>query len=185
MTGRTGWYIAGAVKRWALTGCRKGAVNTALFDDPSLTTRLWPGPQPVRIVVDTELRLPQGLQLFDGSVSTLVFNYHRHTVGDQVPKGVGYYQVTPDVSLVQQLLHGLYQLKVQSLLVEGGAQLLQSFIDERSWDEARIITNEALTLGPGLPAPRLGGAVLMKTEQLKGDVIGYWRPQAKQNHESL
>jgi diaminohydroxyphosphoribosylaminopyrimidine deaminase/5-amino-6-(5-phosphoribosylamino)uracil reductase len=84
---------------------------------------------------------------------------------------VGYYQVTSDVSLVHQMMNGLYRLGVQSVMVEGGAQLLQSFIDEQMWDEARIISNESLAPDHGLPAPRLSGGQLLSTETLFSDTI--------------
>lgn len=141
--------------------------NTALFDDPELTTRLWPGPQPVRLVVDRNLRLPTSLKLFNGAVKTIVFNLHRH--GEK--GNLHWYQITGDVSLVHQVLNALYQLKIQSVLVEGGALLLQSFIDEGLWDEARIITNENLVLGPGLPAPVLKEYAVKSMERVGGDVV--------------
>ncbi|MBL7738089.1 MAG: bifunctional diaminohydroxyphosphoribosylaminopyrimidine deaminase/5-amino-6-(5-phosphoribosylamino)uracil reductase RibD, partial [Chitinophagaceae bacterium] len=92
--------------------------NTALHDDPELTTRLWPGHSPVRLVVDMSLRLPSFLHVFDKKVKTIVFNTVKHEEqGDLI-----YYQVTEDVSLVHQVVNALYQLKLQSVLVEGGAR---------------------------------------------------------------
>ncbi|HEY0041109.1 MAG TPA: dihydrofolate reductase family protein, partial [Flavisolibacter sp.] len=85
--------------------------------------------------------------------------------------GVQYYQITEDVSLVHQVLNGLYQSGIQSILVEGGAQLLQSFIDGNLWDEARVITNELLLIGQGLPAPTLQNAILVHSENLFSDRI--------------
>ena len=156
--------------------------NTALFDDPSLTTRLWPGMNPIRVVVDMNLRLPSTLKLFNGAIPTVVFNRHRHTLpfekisrDDFVSIGVAYYQVTEDTSLVHQMLNGLYQMGVQSILVEGGTQLLQSFLDESLWDEARVITNEQLLLGEGLPAPQLQGGTLVQEETLFSDRIHWFR----------
>ncbi|RYZ26831.1 MAG: bifunctional diaminohydroxyphosphoribosylaminopyrimidine deaminase/5-amino-6-(5-phosphoribosylamino)uracil reductase RibD [Chitinophagaceae bacterium] len=150
--------------------------NTALADDPQLGARLWPGKNPVRVVLDMNLRLPDTLQVFDGKIPTVIFNKYQHTLPfGQTPvgllEGVNYYQVTEDVSFVHQLLNGLYQLGVQSILVEGGAQLLQSFIDDDTWDEARVITNETLVIGNGLPAPDLGLANLVKSEQIFSDSI--------------
>lgn len=158
--------------------------NTALFDDPALTTRSWPGASPVRIVVDLSLRLPSSLQLFDGTVPTIVFNSRQHTLETDWAEalhsggrpGLAYYQVTEDVSLVQQVVHALYQLRVTSVLVEGGARLLQSFIDEGLWDEACIITNESLILGEGLPAPVLRGHRLAEQHMLEGDTITVYQP---------
>lgn len=142
--------------------------NTALFDDPELATRLWPGVNPIRIVIDMHLRLPKSLKLFDGIIPTLVFNLHRHTTpfekitADELKAmRVAYHQVTEDASLVHQMMNALYRMNIQSVLVEGGAHLLQSFIDEGVWDEAAVITNEKLEIGSGLPAP------ILKKHQLK------------------
>jgi len=130
--------------------------RTAHFDDPYLTSRLWPGPNPVRLVVDMELRLPPMLHLFDQQVKTIVFNKLRH----EERENLIYYQVTEDVELVHQVCNALYQMKIQSVLIEGGARLLQSFIDAGLWDEARVITNENLLIKTGIPAPQLlGGRV--------------------------
>lgn len=153
--------------------------NTALQDDPALTTRLWPGKNPVRIVVDLNLTLPPYLQLFDNTVSTIVFNTIRNTIEDfntdlNNSCKVWYYQVTNDVSIVQQVLHALYQLKIQSVIIEGGAKLIQSFIAENAWDEARVITNEQLYLPQGLKAPETGAARLTYSETILSDRIDYY-----------
>ena len=150
--------------------------NTAINDDPQLNTRLWPGKNPVRIVVDMARRLPSWLKVFDGTVPTIVFNKHEHSLpfeklSNYNLTGVHYYQVTEDVSLVHQMLNGLYHLGVQSILVEGGSQLLQSFIDEGLWDEARVITNEEQFIGTGLPAPRLLQAALTQSEKFLSDSL--------------
>lgn len=144
--------------------------NTALFDDPSLTTRLWNGPNPIRLVVDMKLRLPSSLQLFNKQVRTIVFNSLRH----EEQENLLYYQVTQDVNLVHQITHALYQLKIQSVLVEGGAQLLQSFIDEGMWDEIRVITNNEQVAPHGLPAPRMFTGQLQKQETLFSDTLHYF-----------
>jgi diaminohydroxyphosphoribosylaminopyrimidine deaminase/5-amino-6-(5-phosphoribosylamino)uracil reductase len=155
--------------------------NTALFDDPALTTRFWPGGNPVRVVVDMHLRLPKSLKMFDGNTPTIVFNLHHHnlpfekiSVVDLKNISVGYYQVTEDVSLVHQMMNALYRIGIQSVMIEGGAQLLQSFIDEGIWDEARVITNEELIIGSGLAAPELKKYQLSGIEHLDTDVIRYY-----------
>ena len=149
--------------------------NTALKDDPSLNTRLWPGKSPVRLVLDPELSLPAGLKLFDGSIPTIIFNYHQHSLlhlqEDWKENKVHFYQVTKDVSVPVQLSNALYQLGIQSVLVEGGARLLQSFIDDDLWDEARVITNEKLVIGQGLHSPVLKNVVIGNEWQIENDVI--------------
>lgn len=154
--------------------------NTALADNPSLTTRLWPGIHPIRLVLDLHNRLPQSLQVFDAAAPTIVFNLYRHTIENaahlRAAKGeVCYYQVSEDASLVHQIINALYQLQIQSVLVEGGARLLQSFIDEDLWDEARLITNEQLTAPLGLAAPVLQQYQLMHLEQLQSDTIRFYK----------
>ncbi|QEC54511.1 bifunctional diaminohydroxyphosphoribosylaminopyrimidine deaminase/5-amino-6-(5-phosphoribosylamino)uracil reductase RibD [Flavisolibacter ginsenosidimutans] len=154
--------------------------NTALNDDPQLNTRLWPGRNPVRIVVDMNLRLPRSLRLFDGTIPTIVFNKHQHSlpfekISTKEVSGTHYYQITDDASLVHQFLNGLYRLGIQSVLVEGGAKLLQSFIDEGEWDEARIITNEQLLIDKGLPAPMLSNERLTSSERIMNDTLRYYR----------
>lgn len=176
-------YTARLVHRWRSEEMAiVVGTNTALFDDPQLSTRYWPGKNPVRVVVDRHLRLPSSLNLFNGEIPTIIFNLHRHTlpfekisVAQLQEVGVGYYQVTEDVRLIDQMLNGLYRLGVQSILVEGGTQLLQSFIDAGVWDEARIICNEELEMGSGLPAPVLKSAVLQKKETVFTDAIRYYK----------
>jgi diaminohydroxyphosphoribosylaminopyrimidine deaminase/5-amino-6-(5-phosphoribosylamino)uracil reductase len=146
--------------------------NTASADDPELTTRLWPGRSPVRLVVDMELKLPTTLRIFNNASRTILFNKHRHQVGD----GISYYQVTEDANLVPQLLDALKQLNIQSVLVEGGAYLLQSFIDEAAWDEIRLIQNTTLAAGVGLPAPIIRQGGVVRELLLENDLIQFFEP---------
>lgn len=125
--------------------------STALFDDPELTTRYWDGPSPVRLVVDMDLSLPSSLKIFNEKQRTIIFNTVKH--GEE--GNLIYYQLTEDVSLIHQIVNALYQLKIQSVLVEGGARLLQSFIDEKLYDEIRVIRNEKLIINNGLEAPEM------------------------------
>lgn len=144
--------------------------NTALKDDPALTTRLVKGNNPVRLVIDKELQLPSALQLLNGSVKTMVFNYVKE--GEQ--HGVIYCRVERDEDIIPQLLRILYEQKLQSLIVEGGAQLLQSFIDAGWWDEARVITNTKMVAGEGIAAPVLSQHKLIKTVTNDTDTIDYF-----------
>jgi diaminohydroxyphosphoribosylaminopyrimidine deaminase/5-amino-6-(5-phosphoribosylamino)uracil reductase len=145
--------------------------NTALMDDPQLTTRLWNGNNPIRLVVDMDLKLPSSLKIFNGEAKTIVFNKIKH----EEAGSPFFYQVTEDVSLVHQITNALYQLKIQSVIVEGGARLLQSFIDEGMWDEARVINNEELIIKNGLNAPQLSNQNLVATQKLFSDQIKIYR----------
>lgn len=105
--------------------------RTALLDNPSLTTRNWYGKNPVRLVIDKELTLPTSLKLFDGSAPTWIFTAQDKASTSQVT----YFKLDFSRSILPQILQKLYENKLQALLVEGGSQLLQSFIDEGLWDE--------------------------------------------------
>jgi diaminohydroxyphosphoribosylaminopyrimidine deaminase/5-amino-6-(5-phosphoribosylamino)uracil reductase len=84
--------------------------------------------------------------------------------------------VTEDVRLVHQMMNALYTMNIQSVLVEGGAFLLQSFIEEGLWDEARVITNEEMIIGNGLPAPALNSYKLTHSEKIFTDRIQIYQP---------
>ncbi|HET6993740.1 MAG TPA: bifunctional diaminohydroxyphosphoribosylaminopyrimidine deaminase/5-amino-6-(5-phosphoribosylamino)uracil reductase RibD [Chitinophagaceae bacterium] len=144
--------------------------NTVEYDNPELTTRLWHGPSPIRLVVDMDLRLPDSLNVFNGQVKTIIFNRIRHEEGENLL----YYQLSEDASLVHQIVNALYQLKIQSVMIEGGARLLQSFIDEDMWDEARVISNGQLAIGKGLKAPKLENFVRNEGQTLLSDTISVY-----------
>jgi diaminohydroxyphosphoribosylaminopyrimidine deaminase/5-amino-6-(5-phosphoribosylamino)uracil reductase len=148
--------------------------NTALMDDPQLTTRLWTGNNPLRLVVDMDLKLPSSLKLFDDEAATIVFNKIKHDLNEET--GKGFYQVTEDTSLVHQVTNALYRLKIQSVIVEGGARLLQAFIDEGMWDEARVINNEELIIDNGLAAPELTSYVKIEQQKIFSDTIKFFKP---------
>ncbi len=146
--------------------------NTAMKDNPSLNTRLWKGKHPIRLIVDTELKLPKSHKVFDQQQQTIIFNAIQHGEdGDTF-----YYQVGHDANVIHQILNACYQMNIQSILVEGGARLLQSFIDDNSWDEARIITNESLIIGEGLSASTLSSSTIFSQEKIFTDRITYLRP---------
>ena len=110
--------------------------RTVLLDNPSLTVRNWYGRNPIRIVLDRNLSLPNDLQIFNGEVPTLVFTEKEHPE----EKSVSYITIDFAHNPLNQIMKELYQRNIQSLLVEGGSQLLQSFIDNELWDEAYIET---------------------------------------------
>lgn len=146
--------------------------RTARMDNPALTNRLWTGKQPVRMVLDTNLQLPANLTLFDQQAATLVFNGRKEGSEDDIV----YCLLAKEKSLIEQVLLTCYKRGLQSILVEGGAQLLQHFITEGIWDEARVITNETLFLAEGLSAPVLSASKQSHIEKLGTDTIQYLYP---------
>ena len=123
--------------------------QTARLDNPSLNVRDWCGPQPLRIVIDKNLTLPRHLHLFDGSQPTLVVTEKNETIAGAMTLQVDFNQ-----SILPQLMEELQRRNIQSLLVEGGSKLLQSFIDEGLWDEA-YVEHCPQVLGHGILSPSL------------------------------
>ena len=124
--------------------------NTALNDNPKLTVREVEGENPIRVLLDLNLRLPNDLHLFDKNVPTIVFNYHKNESNNNL----AFIQLNSDKELIVQILDKLYQQEIQSVIIEGGAQLLNSFIENNTWDEARVFTGEKY-FKFGLKAPHL------------------------------
>ena len=144
--------------------------NTALYDDPSLNTRLWTGPNPIRLVVDMNLRLPSTLKIFDRQQKTIVFN----GLKDEDQENLVFFKIDKNASLVNSISKACYLLRIQSILVEGGNRLLQSFIDEKVWDEARVIENSHLIIENGVPAPLLTHQHFVRSENIATDTISYY-----------
>lgn len=124
--------------------------NTAEKDNPFLTVREWSGKSPIRVVMDRGLRLSNSLHVFDGSVPTLVFT-DRYLSGKN---NLEYIHIDYEQNVVPQILTELYQRDIQSLVVEGGRELLESFIVEDYWDEAWIYVGNRF-FGEGVEAPLL------------------------------
>ena len=147
--------------------------NTAVTDDPVLTVRHWNGAQPVRILLDLNLRLPKTLKLFDSPGRIIIVNEKKEGIEGQIQ----YLKLNPSNPLIPQLNQKLCELQIQSLMVEGGAKLLQSFFREGVWDEARVIMNKELRMGEGVMAPVIRKAKLMRQEDIDTDLIQYYNPE--------
>lgn len=126
--------------------------DTAILDNPSLTTRLWQGDNPLRLTIDRHGRLPADLHLKDGSTPTVIYSNES----------------------LEEILADLYERGIQSLMVEGGAKLLQSFIDEELWDEARIET-APFSIEKGTKAPLLKDAKPLSKKDYGGRIIQCYR----------
>lgn len=137
--------------------------RTALLDNPSLNVRHWFGPSPVRVVLDRFRTLPDTLRLFDGSVPTLLFT---EKAGEECP-GAECIQVDYHRDILPQVLEVLHRRGLQSLLVEGGSQLLQSFIDAGLWDEIYVEESPEL-LQSGVKSPEISAKTPYLTEQTFG-----------------
>lgn len=144
--------------------------KTALKDNPVLTNRLGHGAQPIRLLLDRYLQLPNQLHLLSDAMKTIIFNTIRQeTIGEK-----NFVQLKDQASILQEMMDALYQMSIQSVLVEGGANLINQFIAHNLWDEARVITNQELEIENGLSAPLLKLATKQKTETILSDRIDYF-----------
>ncbi len=124
--------------------------QTAASDNPRLSVREWQGRNPVRIVFDRHLRLDRSLHLFDGSQRTICYN----TLRNESSANLEFVKIDGD--FLRGVITDLYQRKVQSVVVEGGTQTIQLFIDAGLWDEARVFTSPQRFVS-GVAAPSLKG----------------------------
>ncbi|WP_232516151.1 bifunctional diaminohydroxyphosphoribosylaminopyrimidine deaminase/5-amino-6-(5-phosphoribosylamino)uracil reductase RibD [Chitinophaga caeni] len=144
--------------------------KTAIEDNPSLNTRLWPGASPIRIILDPFLGVPTTHNVFNNAVKTIVVT---EKMGQE--KGVEYWPIPFDEALLPKLMEMLHGRNLQSILVEGGAKTLQQFIDRGLWDEARVIISKNAA-GSGWRAPVLTGEpVLQEQVSLDADNIYIYR----------
>lgn len=120
--------------------------RTVLDDNPSLTVRDWHGEQPVRIILDSRSNLPKNSKVFDETAVTRLLSRSSHEA--------------------DLILQDLYDLKIQSVIVEGGLKTLQAFINKDLWDETYQYIGTEVYLKQGIPAPGLPSAAVLK-EQLK------------------
>lgn len=127
--------------------------KTVLEDNPSLTTRDWEGKNPIRVVIDTKGNLDNNLTVFNQEAETLVI-------------------ASTDSQLISETL---YDKGIQSVIIEGGAQTLQHFIDANLWDEARIFKGNT-SFSKGTKAPQLSQHFLLeKTDTILDDTLHYYK----------
>ncbi|MBK7183490.1 MAG: bifunctional diaminohydroxyphosphoribosylaminopyrimidine deaminase/5-amino-6-(5-phosphoribosylamino)uracil reductase RibD [Bacteroidetes bacterium] len=124
--------------------------NTALLDNPQLTVRNVEGKSPIRIVTDKHLSIPATYYLLDKSVPTIIFT------GIEMPSSTNleYVTIDFDIEIIPQILNELYKRNIQSLIIEGGYNVLHSFIADNCWDEARVFISEE-SINNGINAPEI------------------------------
>lgn len=126
--------------------------NTALKDNPSLSVRNWAGESSLRIVIDKELKLPETLKFFDGTQKTLILNALKTEKEDLTE----WFKLDFSKDILPQILSELFSRKILSLIVEGGRQLLESFIRDGLWDEAHVFSGNKFFFS-GIEAPKIQG----------------------------
>jgi len=125
-------------------------VNTVLLDNPSLTVRDWTGKSPVRIAIDRQGRIPTNFNLMDGSVRTIIFT----EILRKNEHNLEFIKINFDEHALPNILQNLFEQNIHSVMVEGGASILNIFIEAGLWDEANIEVSP-LRIADGVKAPVL------------------------------
>lgn len=148
--------------------------NTVLADNPKLNVRNWFGNNPVRIVLDRTLRIPENANILDGSLKTIVLtekgdqeNEIKNKKQDQ-EENLIFEQIDFSKNLASQICSVLFKYNIQSLIIEGGTQTLQAFIDENLWDEALVFVGDA-SFKDGIKSPEIKKKHAQ--EYIKNDIL--------------
>ncbi|MFD0861867.1 bifunctional diaminohydroxyphosphoribosylaminopyrimidine deaminase/5-amino-6-(5-phosphoribosylamino)uracil reductase RibD [Sungkyunkwania multivorans] len=130
--------------------------NTVLQDNPSLSTRDWDGTSPIRIVLDRKRRISDDYAIYDGKVKTIILTQIKDKQAEQ-RENVLFEKIDFSKNIAANICKVLSEHNIQSLIVEGGTKTLQTFIDEKLWDEASVFTGP-LAFENGVKAPILDAA---------------------------
>lgn len=141
--------------------------NTVLADNPRLDVRFWEGTSPVRIIIDRTLKLPADLNIYDKSTRTIILTQFEDKTKFQ--EGPEYGIIDFEKNMAEEICRILFEKNITSVLVEGGAETLATFLNSGLWDEARIIIGDA-AFGSGTKAPYLEGK-MMSTEIIGSNTI--------------
>ncbi len=135
--------------------------NTVAKDNPRLDVRDWSGRSPIRVVLDRKLRLSPDMNVYDGSLPTLVFVGNNSSAASKRQT----FASVPNLELLtidfargaeDQVLRELYERGIISVIIEGGAMLVSSFVKKNYWDESRVFVGNKF-FGDGVKAPEFNG----------------------------
>jgi diaminohydroxyphosphoribosylaminopyrimidine deaminase / 5-amino-6-(5-phosphoribosylamino)uracil reductase len=152
--------------------------NTVIKDNPTLTTRNWFGKNPVRLIIDLDLKIATSAGIFNKDAHTIIINSKK---SEQVGNVI-FYKIDKEKNVLENVLKCIYISNIISCIIEGGTKTIQAFINAGLWDEARIITNTTLSTDTGIKAPLLANAMLGNTIQIFSDSINFF---TKQHNELL
>lgn len=144
--------------------------QTVVDDNPNLNTRDWSGNSPVRVVLDQNNRISRDSFIFDDSVKTMIFTKSEINFSAE---NTTFEIIDFNQNIIPQILAVLHQNQIQSIIIEGGLNTLQAFIDQDMWDEARIFIGKT-TFGTGTRTPILQKKTTTKT-YIQNDELIYVR----------
>ena len=142
--------------------------QTALNDNPSLTVRNVEGENPVRILIDFDLKVPENFNIYNKEAKTLVLNSTKEESKDNIR----FIKIRKE-NFLPDLMNALYKEQIQSVIIEGGRFTLQQFINAGLWDEAIVIKNESLILKNGTKAPQFNHTA-NKIENYRDNSVSFY-----------
>ncbi len=142
--------------------------KTVENDNPELTVREAKGTNPLRIVLDSELQLNANCNVFNNQAQTLVVNQKV----SKIEKNVEYLKTTKK-TIIKELIEHLHQKKIGSIIVEGGMETLNYFIQHNLWNEARILIGNK-EFKKGLKAPIIKKNPKTTTKLKEDTLITYY-----------
>ena len=145
--------------------------KTAIEDNPSLNVRKWTGNDPVRIVLDKDLKVPQQYSLYDGSLKTIILCAKKPENVNH--ENVIFKKIDFSENITKEICNCLYENELQSVIIEGGSKTLQQFIDARLWDEARVFSGTT-NFSLGTKAPEFSGKIITE-KQIAGDHLKIYK----------
>ena len=122
--------------------------KTVENDNPQLTTRKWSGTNPIRLVLDRDLKIDPAAAVFNDAAQTVVFNCHKSGQEKKI-----FWEQVKKIDVLEDVLEKATQHDIQSILVEGGAITINHFLNTNFWDECRIIKSPVPLKG-GVKAPK-------------------------------
>jgi len=149
--------------------------NTALLDNPKLTARLSKGKNPLRVLIDKDLKVPALNNIFSDEAEIMVFTNKVQSAKNTI----SYHLIDFTKDIIPQILEALYHKKITSLIIEGGTHTLQIFINKNLWDEARIFTGDKI-FKEGLKSPAIFGEEISAVS-IGGDTLRLLIPILKMN----
>lgn len=151
----------------ACAGAILVGTNTAKVDNPSLTTRLVDGRNPLRVVIDTKAAIPHTHRVFNKDADTLVIGPTREDISTT------FKNIDNSPTFWNDVLDELYQRKITKLLVEGGRNVLQQLIDLGLWDEIIVIQSDVIWKN-GVVSPPLPTITSNRTYSLGSDTVHHY-----------
>lgn len=149
--------------------------NTVIADNPKLNVRSWLGNNPVRIVLDSSLRISKKASVFDESAQTIViFDKKQQIKNTPLKKEIIYEAIDFSKNVAKQICVVLQKHQIQSVIIEGGAQTLQTFIDANLWDEARVFIGN-ISFKNGIKSPKLQERTLSEEKTIQKDILKIYK----------